>query len=86
NEATGLPVRLFDERFSTAVAKERLGSAGVRRRRKKQQLDAVAALVVLESFLEACHYRGEIVGQTIHQTTVGDQPLDGESGPSEPRE
>ena len=45
SEETGLPVRLFDERFSTAAAKERLVSAGIGRRKKKQQLDAVAALV-----------------------------------------
>lgn len=78
SEETRLPVRLFDERFSTAAAKERLSPSRSSRRKRKEQLDAVAALVVLESFLEACQYRGEIVGQTIHHDASGDQSLDGD--------
>ncbi|MEM9366559.1 MAG: Holliday junction resolvase RuvX [Planctomycetota bacterium] len=60
---TGLPVRLFDERFTTVAATQRLGAAGYTRKRKKARLDAVAAQVILESFLEACRYRGEIAGE-----------------------
>ena len=56
---TELPIRLFDERFSTAAAKERLSrrsSDGTLQRRltkKKTQkrLDAIAAMVLLETFL-----------------------------------
>lgn len=60
---TGLPVRLFDERFTTVAATQRLGAAGYTRKRKKERLDAVAAQVILESFLEACRYRKEIAGE-----------------------
>ncbi|WP_442510097.1 Holliday junction resolvase RuvX [Novipirellula sp. SH528] len=60
---TGKPVRLFDERFTTADANNRMRAAGYTRQGKKKRIDAVAALVILESFIEACRYRGEIVGK-----------------------
>ena len=83
-DQTKLPVRLFDERFSTAAAKERLsGGRGGRdrpmrmsRQKKKKQLDAVAALVLLESFLEACRYHDRLAGQSIYQAPEGGDTLD----------
>ncbi len=48
HEATGLPVELYDERLSTFEAKERLKTAPKGRRRA---VDAVAATVILESWL-----------------------------------
>jgi putative Holliday junction resolvase len=48
--ATGLPVELHDERLSTFEAEERLrGLSG--RRRRTGEVDAVAAVVILESWL-----------------------------------
>jgi putative Holliday junction resolvase len=84
SDQTMLPVRLFDERFSTAAAKERLsGVRGARdrpqrlsRQKKKKQLDAVAALVLLESFLEACRYHNRLAGQSIHQAPEGGETLE----------
>lgn len=76
NEETNLPVRLFDERFSTAAAKDRLRGGKMTRQKKKKQLDAVAALVLLESFLEACRYRNQLAGQSIHDQPEGDESLD----------
>ncbi|MCC9600853.1 Holliday junction resolvase RuvX [Stieleria sp. JC731] len=76
NEETGLPIRLFDERFSTAAAKERLRSAANSRKKNKKRLDAVAALVLLESFLEACHYHGKLMGQTIEVSDGGADSLE----------
>ncbi|MEM6365824.1 MAG: Holliday junction resolvase RuvX [Planctomycetota bacterium] len=73
-DQTRLPVRLFDERFSTAAAKERLRGRKVTRQKQKKQLDAVAALVLLESFLEACRYHDRLAGQSID-----DQPNGGDS-------
>lgn len=75
-EETQLPVRLFDERFSTAAAKERLAHGRLSRQKKKQQLDAVAALVLLESFLEASRYHGALVGQSIDEDSDGGESLD----------
>ena len=75
-DLTGVPVRLFDERFSTAAAKERLSGRSLSRQKKKKQLDAVAALVLLESFLEACRYRGTIVGQSVDAEPAGDESIE----------
>ncbi|MEM0925459.1 MAG: Holliday junction resolvase RuvX [Planctomycetota bacterium] len=64
-DVTSLPVRLFDERFSTAQAKERLRSGQrLSRQKKKQKLDAVAAMILLESFLESQRYHGSVPGQS----------------------
>ena len=76
HEETGVAVRLFDERFSTAAAKERLAGGKLSRAKKKKQLDAVAALVLLESFLEACRYHGTTVGQPIDRQADGGESLE----------
>jgi putative pre-16S rRNA nuclease len=49
---TGLTVDLFDERLSSYEARERLREVSVRNRRD-QPLDAVAACVILESWLQS---------------------------------
>ncbi len=64
-DVTRRPVRLFDERFTTSAARERLRSSGSFKRSNKRPVDAIAALVLLESFLEASRYRDEIVGLPI---------------------
>ncbi|MCJ7725769.1 MAG: Holliday junction resolvase RuvX [Acidimicrobiia bacterium] len=50
--ATGLPVDLHDERFSTVTAERVLVSANLRRSRRKQVRDRVAAAVFLQSYLD----------------------------------
>jgi len=50
-EAFGIEVKLQDERLSSFEAEKRLGSA-VRRGKKKHAIDAVAAVVILENYLE----------------------------------
>ena len=52
-EATGLPVVLQDERFSTVTAERVLLEAGVRRDKRKQARDRVAAAVFLQAYLDA---------------------------------
>jgi putative Holliday junction resolvase len=52
--ATGLEVELHDERLSTFEAAERLKTTSKRGRRA--MVDAVAAVVILESWLEAQRY------------------------------
>ena len=49
---TGLAVDLFDERLSSYEARERLREAPARRKRSRP-LDAVAACVILESWLQS---------------------------------
>jgi putative pre-16S rRNA nuclease len=54
--ATGLEVELYDERLSTFEAEQRL-KALAKRGRRGTIVDAVAAVVILESWLEAQRYR-----------------------------
>lgn len=75
-DQTSVPVRLFDERFTTADAKQRMVGVGYTRKKKKKRIDAVAALVLLESFLEACRYHDEIAGQSVDENPTGGDSLD----------
>lgn len=50
--ATGLPVELYDERFSSVTAERVLLEAGVRREGRKGARDRVAAAVFLQAFLD----------------------------------
>lgn len=49
----GLPVELHDERLTSAEAEEELKKIGVKKERRKQLLDAVAAALILRSYLES---------------------------------
>jgi putative Holliday junction resolvase len=51
-EACGLPVALVDERWTTALAERELRDSPRRRRHKKQDVDAVAATMILRTYLE----------------------------------
>ncbi|MFO0922431.1 MAG: Holliday junction resolvase RuvX [Pirellulales bacterium] len=51
-ELTKLPIRFVDERFSTAFASQLLRPAELTRKQTKKRVDRVAALVILESYLE----------------------------------
>jgi len=48
-----LPVRLVDERFTTATAHEALRASGHDSRARRQSVDSAAAAVLLEAALEA---------------------------------
>lgn len=50
---SGLPVRLWDERLTSAQAARLAREAGEKRRRPKGHLDARAAEVLLQSYLDA---------------------------------
>jgi len=49
----GLPVHLWDERLSSVQADAYLAAAGVRHSRRASRRDALAAQVILQSFLDA---------------------------------
>ena len=51
-EATGLPVHLVDERFTTVSAERVLVEAGLSGRRRRRVRDRVAAAVLLQSYLD----------------------------------
>ncbi len=48
-----LPVAFWDERFTTALAERFLLHAGMRRDRRRRTVDAVAAALILQSWLDA---------------------------------
>ena len=51
-EATGLPVALWDERRTTGDAHRILGEQGVRAKNRKDKIDSVAATLILEGYLD----------------------------------
>jgi len=48
-----VPVRLADERMSTVLATRRLAERGIRGRRQRAVIDQVAAVEILQSWLDA---------------------------------
>ncbi|GMR02754.1 MAG: Holliday junction resolvase RuvX [Acidimicrobiia bacterium] len=51
--ATGVDVVFHDERFTTVTADQALISGGVRRRKRKEKRDQVAAAVMLQAYLDS---------------------------------
>jgi len=48
----GLVVELWDERFSSTMAHQSLGAANVRAKDRRHVVDAVAAVIILQSYLD----------------------------------
>jgi putative Holliday junction resolvase len=59
HQQTGLPVRLFDERYTTAHAEAALLEAGLTKKRRKERLDKLAAQILLTAYLESSRAEGE---------------------------
>ena len=49
---TGLPVVLWDERLTTVAAGQTLMEAGVRRENRKKYVDMIAAVLILQGYLD----------------------------------
>lgn len=58
HEATGVPVELFDERFTSVEAEHILLDAKLTRRRRKRRRDMLAAQIMLAGYLEAAGPNG----------------------------
>ncbi len=52
-ETLSVPIEYWDERFSSARAAEILSEKGLRHRRARKAIDATAAAVILQSFLDS---------------------------------
>ena len=50
---TGIEVIMWDERLTTASAERTLIEAGVRRENRKQVIDQIAAVFILQSYLDS---------------------------------
>lgn len=53
SEQTGLPIAWVDERFSTSMARELLSQSTMSGKKKKAQLDKLAAQIILSVYLES---------------------------------
>jgi putative pre-16S rRNA nuclease len=60
--AMGLPVELYDERLSSFEAEERLRGAISSRAARKRAVEAMAAVVILEGWLESRAHRPPVTG------------------------
>lgn len=47
-----VPVELVDEKFTSRMAEKSLLDAGMKRRRRKEAVDKVAAAIILQTFLD----------------------------------
>ncbi|WP_027414953.1 Holliday junction resolvase RuvX [Aneurinibacillus terranovensis] len=52
-QRTDLPVRMWDERLTTMAAERMLISADVSRKKRKQVIDKMAAVMILQNYLDA---------------------------------
>ena len=50
---TGLPVVMWDERLTTMEAERALIETGVRREKRKQHLDEMAAVLILQGYMDS---------------------------------
>lgn len=53
SDETELPVRFVDERFTTALANRMLREADLTHKKRKKQVDKIAAHLILETYLES---------------------------------
>ena len=53
---TNCPVRFVDERYTTALANRLLREAELTHKKRKKQVDKVAALLILETYLESAKH------------------------------
>ena len=49
---TGLSVHLWDERLTTVAADKAMMEAGIRREERKEHVDKIAAVFILQGYLD----------------------------------
>lgn len=50
---TGLPIEMWDERLTSVAANRTLMEAGVRRENRKEHMDELAAIFILQGYLDS---------------------------------
>ena len=60
---TGLPVVMWDERLTTVSANRVLMETGVRRENRKEHVDEIAAVFILQGYLEYLANKNEETGR-----------------------
>ena len=56
---TGLPVVMWDERLTTVSANRTLMEAGVRREKRKDYVDQIAAVYILQGYLDSLAFQAQ---------------------------
>ena len=51
---TGLSVTMWDERLTTVAADKTMMEAGIRREHRKEYVDKIAAVLILQGYLDSC--------------------------------
>jgi len=59
-QRTGLPVELWDERLTTVAADNAMMEMGIRRENRKQYVDEIAAIFILQGYLDLQANKKEI--------------------------
>lgn len=49
---TGLPVHMWDERLTTVAAEKAMMEAGIRREHRREHVDRIAAVLILQGYLD----------------------------------
>lgn len=55
----GIPVILWDERLTTVAAEQSLMEGGVRRENRKEHVDKIAAVLILQGYLDLLAHQAE---------------------------
>lgn len=53
-----IPIREWDERLSTCAAERALLEADMSRAKRRKVIDKVAAVIILQGYLDSLHYKG----------------------------
>jgi putative Holliday junction resolvase len=69
-----VPVRVVDERLSTVTAHRELREAGVKGRRHRPVVDQAAAVVILQSALDAERASGRAAGSLVEPENAPERP------------
>ncbi|MBQ8878023.1 MAG: Holliday junction resolvase RuvX [Lachnospiraceae bacterium] len=64
---TGLPVHMWDERLTTVAADKAMIEAGLRREERKEHVDKVAAVFILQGYLDLRANKEKILQQEIQK-------------------
>ena len=60
---TGLEVIMWDERLTTVEAERTLIESGVRRENRKKHIDQIAAVFILQGYLDHLHIRSDMASE-----------------------
>lgn len=66
---TGLPVVMWDERLTTVEANRTLIEGGVRRENRKEYVDKLAAVYILQGYLDYLSMKKDTLGQSEETET-----------------